>query len=602
MQRKNLLAAASAAALALGFATQAAAASDVSLVYSGSPTSPSDISTGSDLQSPAPSSPQGSYEEGTESKFASPFTNNVSQGTAAMDLVLPGPIGSDNYALTVTLTNATFGSGGMPSTDVTSAVTGSCTAFTVTSTTPPSPPSKNAKFNIGVAGTCPGPIHLEIPVNVNNGTGGPVSVSADLTLDDGTPIGITGMATYSNAITFVTAMHASATSELVDNGHNTYASLLDYRAFGPDTKLGDAKVGLNTNVHYDLVNDLFTDAMLTNTRLTITGAFSTVNPKGTGASASFPQDWGDGTLGQCIVNVPKTLCVADSTAAGDWQYDPGLEQVPGFPVIQPSPYSATVGANLANSIYAASTSGSFDAAHAFMVTGPINPLGRQGAFVFVPWTASAAQATATGSDNTIRIANDGQTATGPVLLEVLASTCHPASAVAPCNGVDPVGASPLQLTGSIAPGGEFVINDAEAALISSQIGDYGRADLKITVVADPRTVTVKKEITKNGNISDQALGSMADGLAEGILIGEENITPARFQDNNGPVTVGPNANNPTSPTPTGADNTATSGNPLNPQNLSGIPIITLVPDSVPGTVGGSPVVTDPPPPAQFPPG
>ena len=71
----------------------------------------------------------------------------------------------------------------------------------------------------------------------------------------------------------------------------------------------------------------------------------------------------------------------------------------------------------------------------------------------------------------------------------------------------------------------------DPAAVAAGLGEFGRGDLKITVVADPRTITLKKEIMRNNSLSDQSLGSFADGTAAKLLVGEQNIAPAVAQFN-----------------------------------------------------------------------
>ncbi len=594
MLRNHLLSAAGAAALTLGLATQASAM--IQLQYSPNPAATSDISsssaTGSNSQLTSPGTGElaeygsnGSWSGlantacSTGGPVAPPctyvvasdvnYTPGADQGTLSMDLTFLGQLPSGNLDLTITLANATFGTTFSPT-----AVTfpsGSCASATVGTSLGGGSGDSSVKFLVSnSSGGCNGVIHLEIPVNIGTGLGSTksnVTVTANLVTDGfGTPVD-GGTAVYTNALTFLDALAEGSLTELRDNGQNTYASLLDYRVLGPDHKLGDVWANVKTYAHYNLSNTAFVDGDLNSAVLTVTGGFASIGP----ALWQDTDPGATGGLNQCNVDASMTFCTATASGSGSWLYDVGLTTLAENPVIQPSAYSASISAQLNHSIYQSTP----------LVTGnlPLNPLGRQGAFIIVPWTASAAMAGTTGSDNTIRVSNVGQSATGPVLLEVLASTCHPANSTSPCTGTDPVGKAPLQLVSSIPPGGEFLIDDAESGTIASEIGEYGRADLKITVVADPRTVTVKKEIVKNGNISDQALGSMADGQVGGMLIGEQNIAPSYFQWNNGPV-------NPTaSPVPgsTAPDQQGTSGNPLNPQNTSGIPLISFVPNSVSGT-------------------
>jgi hypothetical protein len=569
MQRKHLLVAASAAAMALGLATQAAALTTSTLTYS--PTT-----TGNEIGAIAPSDLQGipgSYLVGTESNFgAGPI---VDQGTLAMDFTIPGGIPSDTTTLTVKLTNATFGTtfahGAVTFTPV-----ASCGTSTVVGPiTGGGAGDSQATFFVS-AGTlaCMGPIHLEIPVNIDGGTLGNVSVETQLTLNTNNTL--YADATYANAIVFQQALVLSSITELNENHENTYASLMDYRTLGPDDSLGDAIVTLNTHEHYDLINDEWVNTDVTSSQLVVTGGWATIGPHLVKDTTAPPVP---GTLGPCVVDSSLSFCTAVSGAAGPWTYDVNLRLLGGQPVIQPSPYSAAISETLAHSIYASS---------AYTVSGlALNPLGRQGSFAIVPWTASTAQAALTGSSNIIRVSNIGASPTGPVLVEVLASTCHPATGPAPCTSTDPVGAAPFALTASIAPGTDFMV---DPAAVAAGLGEFGRGDLKITVVADPRTVTLKKEIMRNGNISDQSLGSFADGQAASLTVGEQNIAPASLQFNEPPGVNTTCIGGSTPGSCFGAGN-----NPLNNQNLSG----TFIPLSVPNQGVTTPPASNPDNPPPF---
>ena len=124
----------------------------------------------------------------------------------------------------------------------------------------------------------------------------------------------------------------------------------------------------------------------------------------------------------------------------------------------------------------------------------------------------------------------------------------------------------------------------DPAAVAAGLGEFGRGDLKITVVADPRTITLKKEIMRNNNLSDQSLGTFADGVAASLALGEQNIAPASLQFNE-PPGVSPA--------------TGVGANPLNNQNLSGLPIVSFIPDSVPNQGVTTPPASNPDSPQPF---
>jgi len=266
--------------------------------------------------------------------------------------------------------------------------------------------------------------------------------------------------------------------------------------------------------------------------------------------------------------------------AGHWTYDVNVAaSVSGAPVIQPSAYSASISAVMANSVYTL--------ASPFVTSGlALNNVGQQGAIAIVPWTASPAQTTLTGAGNMIRISNIGSHASGPVMALIFASTCHPATGPAPCTSTDPVVGPttvPVVLTPSIAAGTEYLVN---LGSIVSAFGEFGRGDVELIVAADPRTITLKKEILYNGGISDQGLGTFADGEAGSLLVGSEEIAPATFQDSTN------DGDNPGNAPGTGVNPaTGIGGNALNPYSLDGLPFVSFIPDSQPNQT--------PPPPPPF---
>ena len=287
------LAAASAVALALGLASEAAATTST-LTYS--PTT-----TGNEIGAIAASDLQGSpgsYLVGTESNFGAGAS--VDQGTLAMDFTLPGGIPSDTSTLTVTLTNATFGTA-FAHGAVTFTPTANCASSTVIGPiTGGGASDHTATFFISNSAlACSGPLHLEIPVNVGNGKGGNVSVETSLTLNTNNTVYADSV--YTNAITFLQALTETSITELADNHENTYASLMDYRTLGPDHSLGDTISRRSTLTHhYDLINDEWVNTDVTGSQLVVTGGWATIGPNLSLDPNAPPVP---GTLGSCVVAV-----------------------------------------------------------------------------------------------------------------------------------------------------------------------------------------------------------------------------------------------------------------------------------------------------------
>lgn len=98
--------------------------------------------------------------------------------------------------------------------------------------------------------------------------------------------------------------------------------------------------------------------------------------------------------------------------------------------------------------------------------GTLGTVVRNGSSEVLPWTASATQAGATGSETFVRVSNPTANAYGAITARVISST-----------NSGTVGATGT-LAASLAAGGELIVTSAQ---LEAALGNFGRGDLEISV-------------------------------------------------------------------------------------------------------------------------
>ena len=118
---------------------------------------------------------------------------------------------------------------------------------------------------------------------------------------------------------------------------------------------------------------------------------------------------------------------------------------------------------------------------------------------------------ANGSTNLIRLGNVSASTTGAVYGQVLNNqpTLQGGSYVALT--------APKQLFPSIAANGERVIN---TALLTTELGDFGRGDVQISIEARPEQITARRYATlANGSVTEFESGTVANDQSVGTGAG-----------------------------------------------------------------------------------
>ena len=171
--------------------------------------------------------------------------------------------------------------------------------------------------------------------------------------------------------------------------------------------------------------------------------------------------------------------------AGAQDDDVTIADAGGDDAIRNSNYSASVSVELA----AAFNDPIEDA-------GDLASVVREGSNVLVPWVASGTLAGVSQSETVIRISNIGSESTGAVTAELLTSSNNAAT-----GGLFPVDAD------GIPAGGELVITSG--AFETGVFGtDFGRADINLTIEADPENIIIRRFVrnTVNNVLTEVSLG------------------------------------------------------------------------------------------------
>lgn len=409
---------------------------------------------------------------------------------------------SGNTILTITLTNGTWATGGLPAGNINGTGILNCGTFTATPSAGGVAGGSTATFIISNSAAGCGSFNLDLPIVP--GATGPVVVGTTLATEAGTPIdGLNASLTVvSRPSAFGVTIDSAIGAGALDD---TFATLMQtpvYTQFrngggtgghnnGTETitlgQLGTIQVTVNTAVHRDLADNLVALGDVTDADVVVTGNFSAFDGAG-----------GDVLLGAASAKtLPNTLTATTATfnnhqVALTGGAVPFRVQRETAPVAIPSSnYSATVSYTLNTAFY--NQEGP--------VTGPLETIQRDGTNVIFPWMNSTSVQNLTGSTNVVRLGNSGGV-TGPVFAQVLNFTA---------TGYTPA-AAPVQLFPNIAANGERVIS---TAALTAALGEFGRGDVQISVEAPSNTITARRFATlANGDVTELTNGSVANDQSQ----------------------------------------------------------------------------------------
>jgi len=125
--------------------------------------------------------------------------------------------------------------------------------------------------------------------------------------------------------------------------------------------------------------------------------------------------------------------------------------------------------------------------------GALSSIVREGTSVVVPWVASNTLGATNNTRNVVRISNSASSATGQVYLEVISSGT--------AQGVAPAFTTGLVATGLTVPAkGDLQITSAQ---MQSILGDFRRADIRVTVEAAAEDLIFRSRIAQgNGTVEE----------------------------------------------------------------------------------------------------
>lgn len=447
-----------------------------------------------------------------------PTTNNVFWLT---DSLSSGNLPSGNVVLTITLT----GDGEFNSAPTAANVVGGAGCTTFTAVPSVAPTAKVATFIISNSLPNCSSFNMNLDLIVT-GAGG-VGITTNLVTDGlgGSPIdgGSASRTLVVRENAFQLVVDASITGTPVLGaaaGGRTQATLNSspnpaYTRFnntgvpfhsGTDGEsatvglLGHMGVRVNEASHYNLLPaNLVDETHVTAARVAVVGDYSALTPTL------------DGTGGPITATVTGDTAVFGGAAgtagvAAMLRYDlpSNVTDGAGFIVtksgsaaIPSSPYMATVTYTL-DTMYNADTISNPNA---------LEPITRDGTNVIFPWMNSTSIQNANGSTNLIRLGNVSGTAAGAVFAQVL-------NTVPALQGTGYVAkTAPVKLFDDIAARGERVVN---TALLTTELGDFGRGDIQISIEARPEQITARRYATlANGSVTEFESGTVANDQSVG---------------------------------------------------------------------------------------
>ncbi|MEE4212308.1 MAG: hypothetical protein V2I43_23955, partial [Parvularcula sp.] len=335
------------------------------------------------------------------------------------------------------------------------------------------------------------PCTVSLPVNVTDGAN--VTATVGLETDAGAPVQGTDEETR-ESVSLVTRFPAFAITVAADTTPSTADLDLTspFTAFdgGSDNILGAITVDANfvdtdgdtvadTTVNVDLGANPVDASDVESIDVAIVGNFSAFDPATPAAAPA-----GDFQVGGDSVTVDGSEGTVEITPVAALPVGPlSVVATPdGTSAIQRSTYAATVTVDVTDDLDVNQ-----------VAAGALQSIDREGTSVIFPWTASASQSAASGSTNIIRIGNIASGATGAVFASALSST----------TGVP---TTAVQVAASVPANGELLLtsSDLEAAL-----GNFGRADIEITVEEDSANITARRFIVRDSGIQSLDNGTVA---------------------------------------------------------------------------------------------
>lgn len=211
-----------------------------------------------------------------------------------------------------------------------------------------------------------------------------------------------------------------------------------------------------------------------------------------------------GTTRTFTVAAPTTattkVYAADNTGTGTGTTIADLVSADG--VIVPTNLTLTATVDLVAASNDTTTTNVFND---FAKTAPIKGVVRNGASFVAPWVALGA----TSANSTVRLANNGGTATGPIQVTLLSHNGSSVTSKTVAITADQIVAGSLNTAGGIPAGSAVSISGA--ALKAAFGTDAANGDIQVSVEAQPSTLSGKVRVTQaSGQIFETSLGNIGN--------------------------------------------------------------------------------------------
>lgn len=433
----------------------------------------------------------------------------LGQGTLALtNPIAVGTLPSGNNLYTLTLTNATFGTGGITA----AALTGTnCTAV-ISSGGGATQSTVTFLVSSSGGGNCAGFTVVNVPVSPT--AAGSVSVTSNYTTEAGLPIdggpstlaAIFAIDAFQPTIFGALGAAASSGAEL-----DTFAALaplsvagLPYTTLGGDNVLGKVALYVDGRAERTLVPTGANAGVgdVTAATVTVTGDFSAFD-----GAAGLP---GNPTL------TPPGGAAIQGVVAGTTTTFAGVQGTTTTGIVQPIANKPLAGATGANSTFAVAAegvtqinTGDYSAAIAYTlaaayaaqptVTGAFESIAREGTNFIAPWSGGSLA----GSQSVIRLSNTGA-ATGNVFVTLT-------------NGVGASNANIADSTCNVGPVpavADLVIGQAQ---LTGCFGAFLRGDLLITVEGTAANLTAKMRNSSANGTFETTLGRYSGSTIAGAV-------------------------------------------------------------------------------------
>lgn len=456
------------------------------------------------------SGPGGSYPLAQEAK--TPSNTNV---FALADTLSSGFLPSGNVVLTIELIgNAEFATAPTAANVLPGA---GCTTFTAAPSTTPT--AKTAVFIVSNSAANCASFNMDLPIRVTGA--GDVSVRTNLVTDGAlTPIdnGFSGTkviisrpdafawtvdASIVAPRTLGTGAYGNTVATLdVTPVYTTFKTAAGFHTAAPESGtvgvLGTAALIVDETAKWGLLrtNAVVAAADVLDVDAVVTGNFSTLNTAFGGVVSAYNTGRTTSTHANIQAGVVEVKGALTLTAANEFTVTKT-----GTAAIPASAYEIAVAYELESTRYNQETA----------PNRALEPIERDGTNIIFPWMNSTTIQNANGSTNLIRLGNVSASTTGAVYGQVLNNqpTLQGGSYVALT--------APKQLFPSIAANGERVIN---TALLTTELGDFGRGDVQISIEARPEQITARRYATlANGSVTEFESGTVANDQSVGTGAG-----------------------------------------------------------------------------------